>query len=170
MVSTFLVLTAVLGGLGLTWTLVRSRRGGLVTAGDWENKRHDIDVQVFRVLLDEEEEDYMRRSLSRDQFDSFQRRRIRLAIEMLRLAEENARMLIGLGQLARTRSDSQLTRRANELILTAIQFRMNLISARFFLYLKWLLPHSSVSIPPFDLGYRKLLESLAHFQQLAYQN
>jgi hypothetical protein len=169
MVSTLIVLAAAATGLGLTWSLLRGRPRQLITEADWEQKRHDVDINVFRMLLDQDEESFMRRSLSRDQFDSFQRRRVRLALHMLHLAEDNARMLIGMAQLARMRSDAELTHRAQDLISAAIQFRINLISARIFLYLKWLLPHWNVSIPPFDLRYQRLLDSLTLYQQAAYQ-
>jgi len=117
-------------------------------------------VQIFRILLDRKEEAQLRSSLSRNQFVTFQRRRIRLALRMMRLVDENAGMLMGLGRLARMKGDPTLTQKVDELIATAFQLRLNLLLARLCLYLKWLFPSWTVSLPAFEVRYQHLLDSL----------
>lgn len=169
MVSTLLILVAVSSALALVWSLLRSGHTEIRSGRDWEEKKHEIDVQIFRALLDRNEERYLRSSLPHHQFQDFQRKRIRLALNMLRLVEENAGMLIRLGQLARMKGDPALTQKADELVASAIQFRLNLLLARFSLCLKWLFPSWTVSLPTFEVRYQTLLDSLAGVQQRGWQ-
>jgi len=169
MLSTFIVLVAVLSGLALAWSLLRRAHPEIRNRDDWEERKHEIDVQIFRALLDRNEERYLRSALARHQFQEFRRKRIRLALRMLRLVEENADMLMKLGQLARLKGDPSLTEKADELVATAIQFRLNLLLARLSLYLTWLVPSWTVVLPAFEVRYQNLLDSLAGVQQTGWQ-
>jgi hypothetical protein len=169
MVSTLLVLAAAASALALAWSLLRSVPPEIRNQLDWEERKHEIDVQIFRALLDSGEETYLCSSLSRNQFQEFRRKRIGLALRMLRLVEENAGMLMRLGQLARMKGDPVLTEKADELVATAIQFRLNLLLARLSLCLKWLFPSWTVSLPAFEVRYQRLLDSLAGVQQRGWQ-
>lgn len=161
MVSTLIVLAVAALALTLAWSVLRSGYPEIGSEQDWEEKKHDIDIPIFRALLDPGDERYLRRSLPRNQFHSFQRRRIRLALRMLSLAEENSGMLMRLAQLARMKGDPEVTEKADELIATAIQFRLNLHLLKLCLGLRWLYPSWSVYLPAFDVRYRNLLDSLA---------
>jgi hypothetical protein len=169
MVSTLLVFAAALSALALAWSLLRRVHPEIRNRQDWDEKKHEIDVHIFRALLDRNEERYLRSTLSRNQFREFRRKRIRLALRMLRLVEENAGMLTKLGQLARMKGDPALTEQADELVATAIQFRLNLVQARLSLWLKWLFPFWTVSLPAFEAQYQQLLDSLARVQQRGWQ-
>jgi hypothetical protein len=169
MVSTLLVLVTAFSALVLAWSLLRSSHAEIRNGQDWEQKKHEIDVQIFRTLLSRNEESYLRSSLPHHQFQDFRRKRIRLALRMLRLVEENAGMLIKLGELARVKGDPALSRKADELVATAIQFRMNLLLARLSLCLRWLFPSWTVSVPAFEIRYQHLLDALARVQQGGWQ-
>ena len=159
MVSTLLILAVAFLVLVFVYALLRGH-ADLRNEQDWEQKRHPIDVEIFRVLLDRKEEAQLRSFLSHNQFRIFQRRRIGLALRMLRLVDENAGMLMALGRLARMKGDPALTQKVDELIATAFQLRLNLLLARLCLYLKWLFPSWTVSLPAFDVRYQHLLDSL----------
>jgi hypothetical protein len=169
MVSTLLVLAVALSVLALAWSLLRHVHPEIHNRQDWDANKHEIDVEIFRTLLDRNQESYLRSALSHNQFQRFRRKRIRLALRMLRLVEENAGMLTRLGELARMKGDPALTEQANELVATAIQFRLNLVLARFSLWLKWLFPFWTVSLPAFEVRYQQLLDSLARVQQRGWQ-
>lgn len=169
MVSTLIVLTAALLALALAWSVLRSGHREIYKEGDWEEKKYDIDVAFFRALLDPDEECYLRRSLSRSRFHAFQRRRVRLALRMLKMAEENSGMLISLGQRARMKGDLEVTQKADELITMAIQFRLNLHLLKLCLYLKWLYPSWIFSLPAFEVHYQYLLDSLIQVQERSRQ-
>jgi hypothetical protein len=165
MVSTLLILTVAASALALTWSLLRTGHPEIHSGQDWEEKKHEIDVLMFRALIDCAEERYLRSSLAPNQFESFQRRRISLALRMLRLVEDNAGMLMRLGHLARMNGDPALTQKADDVIASAIQLRWNLLLAKLSLSLKWAFPFWMVSVPAFEEKYQHLLNSLAHVQQ-----
>jgi len=169
MVSTLLILAVAFSALALAWSLVRRVHPEIRSRQDWDANKHEIDVEIFRALLDRNQERYLESTLSHNQFQKFRRKRIRLALRMLRLVEENAGMLTRLGELARMKGDPALTEQANELVATAIQFRLNLVLARFSLWLKWLFPFWTVSLPAFEVRYQQLLDSLARVQQRGWQ-
>jgi hypothetical protein len=160
MVSTLLILAVASLALVFAYGLLRSGYPEIRNGRDWDEKKHDIDVQIFRVLLDRNEELQLRSFLSQNQFAAFQRRRIHLALRMLRLVDENAGMLMELGRLVKTKGDPALTQKVDELIATALQLRVNLFLARLCLYLKWLFPSSTISLPAFEVRYQHLLDSL----------
>jgi hypothetical protein len=170
MVSTLLILAVVATALAVVWSLLHSGHHGPLTLQDWDNKKRDIDVRVFRSLVDADEERYLSISLPRDQFAAFQRRRTRLALEMLHLANENAGMLMRLGSLATATNDADLASEADRLVAAATQFRLNILLARYCLRLKWIFPRWSVSVPSVEARYQHLLDSLLRIQRHSLQS
>ena len=165
MVSTLLILGVAVSCLGLAWGLLRDRHADIRSLEDWEARRHEIDIQALRHLFDRDEERYLEHRLSRNQFQAFQKRRTRLALRMLRLVGQNASMSIRLGQLARMKGDPVLTQKADDAVAAAIQLRLNLFVVKLCLFLKWLFPSMTVSVPAFELRYRHLLDCLVRVQQ-----
>jgi hypothetical protein len=167
MVSTLVILAVASLAVVFAYGLLRGGHPEIRNGHDWDEKKHDIDVQIFRILLDRNEALQLRNFLSQDQFAAFQRRRIRLALRMLQLVDENAGMLMELGRLAKIKGDPPLTQRVDELIAIALQLRLNLLLAKLCLYLKWLFPSSPVSLPAFEVRYQHLLDSLQGFSRVA---
>ena len=164
MVSTVLVLTLAATSLALAWALLRSGHPEICSLKDWEKTKHDVDPQVFLSLLDHSEVRYLRRSLPKDEFRALQRKRIGLTWRMLRLVEDNAGMLIRLGHLARTKGDPRRKQQADELIVTAIQLRFNLLVVRLCLCLQWLFPSWGMSLPSYEVRYQQLLSVMTQLQ------
>jgi hypothetical protein len=160
MASTLLILVVASLALVCVYALLRSGHTGVRSGRDWDEKKHQIDVRIFRVLLDSDEEVQLRRYLSQYEFAVFQRKRIRLTLRLLHLVDENTGMLMELARLAKLKGDPAVFQKVDELIATAFQLRLNLLLARFCLYLKWLFPSWSVSLPAFDVRYQYLLDSL----------
>ena len=160
MVSTLLTLAVALLALVLAYALLRRAHTGARDDHDWQQRKHAIDVEIFRVLLDRNEELQLRRFLPSNQFANFQRRRIHLALQMLRLVDENAGMAMELGRLAKLKGDSSLAPKIDEMIATAFQLRLNLLLARLCLYLKWIFPSWAMSLPAFEMRYQHLLDSM----------
>ena len=160
MVSTLLILVVASLALILAYALLRRAHTGVRDDHDWQQRKHAIDVEIFRVILDRNEEVQLRRFLPPNQFAKFQRRRIHLALRMLRLVDENAGMAMELGRLAKMKGDLTLAPKVDEMIATAFQLRLNLLLARLCLYLKWVFPSWTVSLPAFELRYQHLLESM----------
>jgi hypothetical protein len=158
MVSTLVILGVIAAALALAWSLLRSGHSEICSLEDWEAQRHEIDIPSFRLLLDGDEERYLRSSLPRGQFFAFQRMRMSLALRILWKLEENAGMSMRLAQLAKIKRDPVLTHAANEVVATAIHLRLNLLLVKPCLSLKWLFPSSVLSVPAFEERYRHLLD------------
>jgi hypothetical protein len=73
MVSTILVLVVVTSLLAFAWSLLRSGHSEIRSIQDWEERKHEVDIQIVRLLIDPDEETYLRDSLTRDQFRAFQK-------------------------------------------------------------------------------------------------
>jgi hypothetical protein len=127
---------------------------------EWEAKKHEVDVQVLKALMDLDEEHRLRSCLTHKQFQQYQRRRTRLAIRILQLIEENVGMLMSLAQRAKVQRDPALTEKADEMIAVGFQLRGKLLVAKLCLSAKWLFPSHSVPLPSFELKYRELLDCL----------
>jgi hypothetical protein len=166
MVSTIVILAVAAAALAASWSLIfQNNQPKIFTVYDWEKKKREVDVQVFRCLVDRNEERYLAFALPREQFASFQRKRTRLALRMLRLAQENADMLMGVGALARNNADQILMREAENLVAAATQLRFNLLLARYCLWVKWMFPRWAVSVPPVETRYQHVLDSLSIVRQ-----
>jgi|ERR1043165_1451464 len=171
MVPTLLILAVSASALALAWSLLlQNSRPRIFSVRDWEEKRHPIDVRVFRCLVDPNEEHYLELTLPREQFKAFQRRRTHLALRMLKLAKENAEMLTRLGALAKSKDDPALGREADQLIAAAMQLRFNLLLAKYCLWVKWIFPGWALSLPAIETYYQHLLESLLRVQQHSWQS
>ena len=90
MVSTITILFASVLSLYLVWTVVRPGLPQIKSLEDWEAKNHAVDPEMFRILLDPAEEQYLRQSLPPHEFRFFQRKRMALALRWLNLVGENA--------------------------------------------------------------------------------
>jgi hypothetical protein len=160
MVSTLLTLAVALLALVLAYALLRRAHSGVRDIDDWEQRKQAIGVDIFRVLLDRDEEVQLRRFLPPNQFANFQRRRIYLALRVLRMVDDNAGMAMELGRLAKMKGDLALAPKIDEMIAAAFQLRLNLLLARLCLYLKWIFPSWTMSLPDFAVRYQHLLESM----------
>jgi hypothetical protein len=168
MVSTLLILAVAALALVFAYALLHNAHSGIRDGQDWAQKKHEVDVEIFQVLLDRNEEIELRRFLAPNQFAIFQRQRTRVALRLLQLVDENAGMLMELARLAKLKGDPALAHQAvDELIANAFELRLKLLLARICLYLKWLFPSWTVSLPAFDVRYEYLLKSLHVFTNAA---
>ncbi len=165
MVSTLIILLASGLSLFLVWTVLRPGYPPIKSIEDWEARRRQVDPEVFRLLLDPAEERYLRQSFSSQQFRVLQRQRMALALRSLHLVGENTVMLMKLGQLAKAEGNPQLAKQAEDLTYAALRLRVNLQLAQPCLWLKWLLPGWSWSIPAVEIPYEELLTYLNRIRQ-----
>jgi len=165
MVSTLTILFASGLCLLLVWVVLRPGLPQIRSLDDWDAKRHEVDLDAFRLLLDPAEEDYLRASLPPRAFRAFQRRRLKLALGSLDLVGKNAVMLMKLGQLAKAGANPRLAQEAEELIHGTLRLRVNLLLVQPCLWLKWFFPGWRLSIPAFALPYEELLSYLNRIRQ-----
>ncbi|HLO06104.1 MAG TPA: hypothetical protein VK198_05680 [Terriglobales bacterium] len=165
MVSTLAILFASGLSLFLVWAVLRPGLPAITSLEDWEAKRHNVHPEVFRILLDPSEEKYLQRALPPREFRVFQRKRLALALLTLDLVGRNAAMLMKLGQLAKVEGNPELAREAEELIHGALRLRVNLSLVQPCLWLKWLFPGWSLSLPAVEMPYEELLAYLSRIRQ-----
>jgi hypothetical protein len=165
MVSTLAILCACLLSLLLVWAIVRPRLPQIRTLDDWEAKKYEVDLEAFRILLDPAEEQYLRRKLPPAEFRHFQKQRLALALRSLDLVGKNAAMLLKLGQLARESANPALAKEAEDLIYGALRLRVNLLHVQPYLWLKWIFPGWTLSVPAFAMPYEELLSYLSRVRQ-----
>ncbi len=161
MVSAIVILVLSGASLLLVWTLLHRTLPEIHSLEDWEAQKREVDVEIFRTLVDPAEERYLRNSLSSPQFRFFQRQRIGLALRILQLIGDNAAMLMRVGQLAKTGADPELARQAEELIMSALRLRAKLVLIQAYLWMKWLFPGWGLAVPGCDTRYRELLHYLS---------
>jgi hypothetical protein len=169
MLTALLIFSVVSFALILRCALLHGRRAETLSVHEWKDRRHQIDVETFRALLDRDDCQYLRKSLSPREFQAFQRTRIRLALRMLRMVEENADLLTQIGRLGRLDGDPLRRQQADKLVAAAIQFRLNLLRVRFCLCMQWLYPSWTLSLRAFAMQYEHLWDSLIRFQQHKWQ-
>ena len=165
MVSTLAILFASGLSLFLVWAVLRPGLPAITSLEDWEAKRHNVHPEVFRILLDPSEEKYLQRALPPREFRVLQRKRLALALLTLDLVGRNAAMLMKLGQLAKMEGNPELAREAEELIHGALRLRVNLSLVQPCLWLKWLFPGWSLSLPAVEMPYEELLAYLSRIRQ-----
>jgi hypothetical protein len=165
MVSSLLIFVVVILSVILAGTLLWRRHPGVNSIGDWETRKHEIDLRAFEALIDFNDEVRLRNCLSSKQFRYFQRRRVRLALRFVHLMEENVGMLMSLAQRARTKRDSIVSKKADEMIAVAIQLRLKLPLVKLYLFAKWLVPSWTAPLPSFEPSYRELLNCMIQFQR-----
>jgi hypothetical protein len=166
MVSTLIILLVSALVLWVAWVAARPGLLQIHSLDDWDAKKHEVDLDAFRLLLDPQEEQYLRKSLPTAEFRLFQRRRLALALRSLDLVGKNAAMLMKLGQLAKAGANPQLVREAEELVNGALRLRVNLLFVQPYLGLKWLFPEWRMQVPALRLPYEELLAYLNRLRQL----
>lgn len=165
MVSTLIVVIAVVLSLFLVWEILCSGMPEIRSLDDWERQKHEVDLVALRILLEPSEEKFLRESFSPVQFRCFQRARCRLALRILELVEDNAAILIKLGHLARVEANPALAKEADELISRALRLRVTLLFVQAYLCLKWLFPGWMLSVPALEMPYEELLGTLSQIRQ-----
>jgi hypothetical protein len=159
MLSAILVIGLAVTALILTWSLLIPRTRDSCKDRTWDESAYLLHVQVLRALLQRNEFQYLRRTLPRAEFEKCLRKRVRLTLQTLRLAEDNTSLLAELAHKSRPDNDSEGARRADALLAGTVQLRLNLLLARSCLYLQWLFPTSAL-LPEWTKPYQHLLTCL----------
>lgn len=163
MASTILILLLGVVALSAAWSLL-IRRSPITEAHDQEQNELVIDVQVFRALVDRNQELFLFSSLPSDHFRMLQKRRIALALRMLGAVEKNADRIMQLVERARSETSVAAAGKENGLSAIASQLRLKLFLAKVCLYVKWLFPAWTVFMPAFGTRSELVLETLVRIE------
>jgi len=104
-----------------------------------------VDIDAFRNLISASEEDFLRGSLSSQQFRRVQRLRMRAALDYLGRAAHNSSILLRLGESSRTSTNPRIAAAGRELADTALQMRILCLVAMAVTVLRIALPQVRVS-------------------------
>jgi hypothetical protein len=104
-----------------------------------------IDVNAFRNLIDEGEEEFLRRNLPSAEFRSIQRERKLAAVEYIWCAAQNAAILIRLGEAAKRDPDPAVSAAADKLLDNAFRLRLYAFQVVPRLYLGLLFPGATLA-------------------------
>ena len=104
-----------------------------------------IDVNAFRNLIDEREEEYLRAHLSMREFRGVHRERMMAAVEYVWCATRNTSILMSLGEAAKQSSDPAIVAAADRLLENALRLRLYAIQSLPRLYVSMIFPHASAA-------------------------
>ncbi len=102
-----------------------------------------IDVNAFRNLMDEREQEYLRAHLPPREFRSIHRERMLAAVEYVWCATRNTSILISLGEVAKQSPDPTVADAADKLIENAQRLRLYAIQAVPRMYVSMVFPGAS---------------------------
>ncbi len=104
-----------------------------------------IDVDAFRNLIDEREEEYLRERLPVREFRGVHRERMMAAVEYVWCATRNTSILMSLGEAAKQSSDPAVVAAADKLLENALRLRLYAMQSLPRLYLSMVFPHASAA-------------------------
>jgi hypothetical protein len=115
-----------------------------------------IDVEAFRNLINPAEDDYLRRRLPPGEFRVVRRERLLAMAAYVRLAANNATVLVTAGQAALAGGNPRVGEAAHQLVNDALLLRRNatVALARIYLALAW--PNSGLAAVRVADRYEKL--------------
>src|SRR6266852_6520997 len=135
MMISFIFAGAGLLGLFLILYLAKGLRAKGGDLGELVARLRPIDVNAFRNLIDQREEEYLRAHLPRREFRSIHRERMLAAVEYVWCATRNTSILISLGEAAKQSPDPAVIAAADKLLENALRLRLYSIQSLPRLYL-----------------------------------
>ncbi len=143
MMMPFIYAGAGLLGLFLILYLAKGLRPKGGNLDELAAQLRPMDVNAFRNLIDEREEQYLREHLPLKEFRSIHRERMLAAVEYVWCATRNTSILISLGEAAKRSSDPMVATAADKLIENAQRLRLYAMQAMPRIYVSMLFPSAS---------------------------
>jgi hypothetical protein len=145
-----MMIPLIFAGAGLlTLFLILYLAKGLRSPGgnidELASQLRPIDVDAFRNLIDENEEQFLRERLPPGEFRGVHRERKLAAVQYIWCAAQNAAILIRLGEAARQNSDPAIAAAAEKLVGNALRLRLYAFQAIPRLYVTAVVPWAHAS-------------------------
>ncbi len=156
--ATALVLGLVVLLTTLIWKIAVTPSPAISTLQEWDKRKLWVNAKNFALLIDEQEESYLRRSLPPDLFFVIQRKRTMLARDCAERIGKNAAMLLQLAQRAESSPDPRVAAAARQLSSMAFRVKLNSLLAVWCLRMKWMFPTAEIRIPSRYLARNHLME------------
>jgi hypothetical protein len=162
--TTILVVTLAVIAMTLFYIAVRLRRSHAAETVK------PLDLQAFRMLMDRDDEQFLRSRLSHRKFFQLKRSRISVTWKYVARISGNAAAVMHMAEAARQNTDSAVAEVANQVVNTATQIRMQCLIAFAKLSAEFLFPALQLTPALLDNRYQALRESVARLGSLAPQN
>lgn len=161
---TLIVIALALGAIGLLFMAVRGRKKRSTQTV------RPVDLKAFRTLMDREDEIFLKQRLPRSRFSRLKRQRVAVTMRYVGRIANNASLVMGLGEAARTSPDPEVAQTAAQITELASQLRLQCLLALGKLSLEFAVP--SLQLTPAVLApeYQKLRENVARLSKLQTPN
>jgi len=150
-------------GMALLFFLVRIRGGRVqvVDEASLGSRLKPLDLEAFRNLTDENEEEFLLANLSPEEYRSVRRMRLRAAVDYVSGVSYNAGVLLQFAQAARRSPDSEVAEAGRRLVDSAVEIRMYALLAVCKLYVRIAVP--GMVLQPVGLldNYQRLSDGVA---------
>lgn len=166
-ITLLLVSAALLVLVFLVWA-ARGQSQAVADLRDLPQQTKPVDLAGFRNLIDPEEEDFLRSSLSAHEFRIIQRQRTLATIAYVRCAAHNAAVLLRLGEAAKRNPDPRVAAAAQQLVNGAVRLRIFAVLALLKLYPATLFPGARVSPTAVLDAYQQLTSVVAQLTRLQH--
>src|SRR5262249_52433978 len=127
-----------------------------------------VNVEAFRNLVDPREEEFLRDNLPPMEFRRIQRERLRVALEYISAAAQNAAILVRLGEAARRSSEPTIAEAGDKLVNLAIQLRLYAFPAMARLYIAMIFPGIRTAPVRVADGYEQMTRLVVRLKCLQY--
>lgn len=144
MIAAIVVLTSLLILFVLIWKIVQFPRTQSDGVFHLNARQREVDIGVLALLLSGAENEYLRKSLPKEQFRRVRRERISLARIYLKAIQANTGQFIRAAEVAKSSNDAELAQAAHELLLIAFRVRLNVPIVRLCMIVEWLFPSVSL--------------------------
>ena len=150
-------------GLALLFFLfwVRGRGGDAVDQSNLGDRLKPLDLEAFRNLIDESEEEFLRANLPPGEYRSLQRMRLRAAVDYVAGVSYNAGVLLQFGQVARHSPDPEVAEAGRRLVDSAVELRLYALLATCQLYVRIAMPGTALEPAGLVDNYQRLSDGAA---------
>jgi hypothetical protein len=166
MTVALLLVAAALAAMALLWRATRAHSVEIAGLDDLEGKTQPVDLAAFRNLIEPSEEAFLRENLEIADFRRVQRARMQAALQYVRRANDNAAVLLKLGELARRNPDVQVARAGTELVDNAVRLRLYALLAQLVLVARIAMPGLQWSPGRIQAAYGTAADAFGHLCRL----
>lgn len=156
MIAAIVILIGLIILFLLIWKVVHLPGARPKDAVHLNARQREVDIGVLSLLLSATENEYLRKSLPKEQFRRVRRERISLARTYLRAIHASTGQFIRAAEAVKSSTDVELAQAAHELLLIAFRVRLNGSIVRICLMVEWLFPSMSLVAATKLDGYRDM--------------
>jgi hypothetical protein len=150
-------------GLALVYFLFWIRGAGVdaVDESSLGKRLMPLDLEAFRNLIDESEEEFLLANLLPADYRSLRRMRLRAAVDYVAGVSHNAAVLLQFGQAARRSPHPDVAAAGRRLVDNAVELRMYALLAMCKLYVRIAVPGTALGSAGLVDNYQRLSDGAA---------